>query len=81
MFLRKDLLKICSKLTGEHPCRRSISIKLQSFIEITLRYGCSPVNLPHFFRKPFRKNTFGWLLLYLLILKNSNVAACDPSHP
>ena len=29
-----------------HLCRRTISIKLQSnFIEITLRHGCSTVNL------------------------------------
>ena len=30
MFLRKVVLKICSKLTGEHPCRSVISIKLQN---------------------------------------------------
>ena len=41
-----------------------ISIKLQSnFIEITLRHGCSPVNLLHNFRTPFPKNTSGRLLL------------------
>ena len=34
-----------------------------NFIEITLRYGCSSVNLLHFFRIPFRKNTPGGLLL------------------
>ena len=28
-----------------------------------LRHGCSPVNLLHIFRKPFLKNTSGWLLL------------------
>ena len=28
MFLRKDILKIHSKFTGEHPCRSIISIKL-----------------------------------------------------
>ena len=26
-FLRKDVLKICSKFTAEHPCRSTISIK------------------------------------------------------
>ena len=36
---------------------------LSSFIEITLRHGCSPVNLMHIFRAPFLKNTFGRLLL------------------
>ena len=29
VFLEKGGLKICSKLTGEHPCRSAISIKLQ----------------------------------------------------
>ena len=28
MFLGKDVLKICGTFTGEHPCRRVISIKL-----------------------------------------------------
>ena len=37
---------------------------LQSnFIETKLRHGCSPVNLLHFFRKSFTKNTSGRLLL------------------
>ena len=30
VLLRKGVLKICSKYTGEHPCRSVISIKLQS---------------------------------------------------
>ena len=59
---------MCSKFTGEHPCQRAISINLQSnVIEITLRHGCSPVNLLHIFgilflRTPledcFRNNEF-----------------------
>ena len=62
--LGKGVLKICSKFTVEHPCRSAISIKLQSnVIEITLRYGCFPVNLLHIFRAPFPKNTSGRLLL------------------
>ena len=41
VFLGKDVLKIRSKFTGEHPCRSVISIKLQSkFIEITLQHEC-----------------------------------------
>ena len=45
---------------------------LQSkFIEITLRHGCSPVNLLHIFRTPFIKNTSGLLLLHFAkLLKN-----------
>ena len=64
MFLRKDVLKLCSKVTGEHSCRSAISIKLESnFTEITLRHGCSPVNILHIFRTPFHKNPSRRLLL------------------
>ena len=64
VFLRKGVLKICSKFTREHPCRSTISIKFQSnFIEITLRHRCSLVTLLHIFRTPFLNNAFGWLLL------------------
>ena len=64
VFLGKSVWKICSKYTGEHPCRSTISIKLLcNFIEIALRHGCSPVNLLHIFRTPFLKNTFERLLL------------------
>ena len=63
VFLKKDVLKICSKFTGEHPCRSVISIKLLSnFIEIALRHGFSHVNLLHIFTTPFPRNTSGWLI-------------------
>ena len=53
--LIKDVLKICSKFTGGHPCRSVISIKLlYNFIEIILRHGCSPVNFLHIFRTHFQ---------------------------
>ena len=62
--LPHELLKICSKFTGEHLCQSAISIKLLcNFIEIALRHGCSPVKLLHIFRTPFLKNTSGRLLL------------------
>ena len=68
VFLRKGVIKICSKFTGEHPCRSVISIKLHSnFIEITLRHECSLVNLLYIFRTPFSKNTSGRLLLFILV--------------
>ena len=42
-------------------------------VEITLRYGCSPVNLLHIFRTTFPKNTSRGLLLELHItLKRKN---------
>ena len=64
VFLRKCVLKICQKFTGEHPCRSTISINLLcNFMEITIRHGCFPVNLLHIFRTPFPKNTSGRLPL------------------
>ena len=54
VFLRKSVQQI----TGEHPYRSAISMKLLcNFIEITPWHGCSPVNLLHIFRTPFPKNT------------------------
>ena len=71
VFLRKGVLKICSKFAGEHICRSAILIKLQNnFIETTLRKGCCPVNLLHIFKTPFLKNTSEWLLLYLETVLN-----------
>ena len=68
MFLRKGILKICGKFTGEHPCRGAISVKfLCNFIEIALWHGCSSVNLLLISRTHFSKNTFGWLLLNFVI--------------
>ena len=58
VFLGKGVLKICSKLTGEHACRIAITIKLLcNFIEIALRYGCSPVHLPHISEHLFLRPT------------------------
>ena len=64
VFLEKCILKICSKFTGEHPCRSVSSVKLLcSFIEIILRHWCSPVNLLDIFRTSFSTKTLGRLLL------------------
>ena len=66
VFICKGVLKLCSKFTGEHPCRSVILIKLQSnFIEITLRHGYSSVKLLHVSRTPFPRNASGWLFLSL----------------
>ena len=63
VYLGKDVLKICSKFIGEHPCRNPISIKLHSnFIENKLRHGCLPVNFLHMITF-FTKNTSERLLL------------------
>ena len=67
VILEKGFLKMCSKFTGEHPCRSVISIKfLFQFIDIALWHEHSPVNLLCIFRKPFLKNISGWLLLQFL---------------
>ena len=64
VLLVKGVLKICSKFTGEQPCRSVISIKLLcNFIKIIPRHGCSPLNLLHIFRTPFTKNTSERLFL------------------
>ena len=50
----KGVLKAYSKFTGEQQSRSANSINLQnSFIEITVLHGCSPVNLLYIFRTPF----------------------------
>ena len=64
LFLRKGVLKICSKFTREHPCRSTISINLLfNFIEIALWHGCSPVDFLYIFRTLFPRNTSGGLYL------------------
>ena len=66
VVLGKGVLKICSKFTGEHPCRNVISIKLQSIsIEIPLLHWYPLVNLLYIIRTPFHKNTSGELLVSL----------------
>ena len=67
VLLRKGVLNICSKFTGQYPCHSIISTKLESkFIEITLLHGCS-VNLLHIFRTPFHWNTSRGLLLISIV--------------
>ena len=64
MFLGKDILKICSKVKGEHKCRSAISIKLHaSLLKSHFSNGRSPVNFLHVFRTPLHNNTSGGLLL------------------
>ena len=53
---------------------------LCNFIEITLRHGCSPVNLLLIFRTPFPRNTSGGLLLVVINQNpvNSNLLELFP---
>ena len=62
VFLGKGVLKICSKLTGEHPCR---NVHTHAEQLITLPHGCSPVNLLHIFRTSFPKNTASGPLYFI----------------
>ena len=43
--------------------KRDLNKVASNFVGLTLRHGCSPVNLLHLFRTPFLKNTSGQLLL------------------
>ena len=64
VLLGRDVLQICSKFIGKHPCQSVISKKLIcNFIEITLRHECSPGNLLHIFRTLSYKSTCRGLLL------------------
>ena len=69
MFLRKGVLKICTKFTGG---------PLYNFIEIALRHWCSPVNLFHIFRTSFPKNTSEGLLLVIAPMLNPIEHVCIP---
>ena len=82
VFLGKGVLKICSKFTGEHPCRSVISVKLLcnftettlrlcNFTETTLRHGCSPVNLLLIFCTHLNKNTPAWRAASVLVTLNT----------
>ena len=66
VFLKKGVLKICSKFLGEHPYRSIVSINfICNFIEIALRHGYSLANLLDIFRITFPKNTSRRLFLKL----------------
>ena len=65
---------MCSKITGGHPCRSAISIKLQSnFIEIRLRRRFSPVNFLHIFCFWIKLFFFLSYLTLKLLKKNAPV--------
>ena len=82
VFLGKGILEICSKCTGEHPCLSVILIKLQSnFIEITIRHGCSPVNLLHIFRSLFLRTLLdGYFCICICNSINVRTALIVISH-
>ena len=72
VFWRKSVLKICSKVTGEHPCQSVISIKLLfSFIEIALWDWYSSVICCIFSEHLFLKTPLG-SCFWCSYLKNRN---------
>ena len=65
------LWKYAAIFTGEYPCQSVISITLLcNSIEITLRRGCSPLNLLHIFsRRPFVRTLlegYFWIQLWYM---------------
>ena len=68
--LKKRYSENMQQIYRRHLNQSEISVKLLcSFIEITLRHGCSPVNLLHIFKTPSHKNTSGGLLLKKVFLE------------
>ena len=59
VFLRKGVLKLCSKFTGEHPRRSAIYWNRTS----AWLFCCKFVAC---FQNIFPRNTSGWLLLYII---------------
>ena len=77
MFLEKSVLKICSKFR-EHPCHGAISIKLLwTFIEITLRHGCSPVNASGRLLLYLNQKTGKTLVISFWCHSHNNCYLCD----
>ena len=71
----KGVLKICSKFTGERPCRSVISIKLIcNFIEITVWHEYCPENNLRICRAPFYQNSSGEVFLYMFANLNNRVS-------
>ena len=64
LFLIKGILKICSKFTGEHPCRSVISIKFASATSALLKTYISNqiFIILHYSYLPPKSFTF-WIIL------------------
>ena len=67
-ILRKRFSENMQQIYGRTNMMKCDFNKVEIALEITLRHGCSPVNLLHIFRTTFLKNTSGWLLLSFLKL-------------
>ena len=60
VFLGKGVLKICSKFTGEHPCRSAIVKQLYWNRTSAWVFCCK---FAAYFQNTFFRNSSGWLLL------------------
>ena len=68
--LKRGFLKICSKITREHPCQGVISIKCEcNFIEVTLKQSYSYITFGYF-QNNFLKKILGEALL---LIKNKKI--------
>ena len=65
VLLGRDVLKICSKFTGEHP-NRSAALQLYWNCTSAWVFSCK---FATYFQTPFLKNTSGWLLLSISLLR------------
>ena len=70
MFLGKGVLKICSKFTGEHPCRSAISIKLQSNFGMGVLLQISCIFSEHLF---LRTPLMGCFCHSCIVMKNGQI--------
>ena len=73
-------MRMTQQYTEATPMPKCDFNKVAKQSQITLRDGCSPVNLLHNFRTPFLKNTSGWLLLNLYSIYDFMKAKSDKSH-
>ena len=72
VLLRKGVLRSFAKLTGKHKCHslffnKVTGLRLVTLLKKRLWHRCYPVNLAKFPRTPFLQNTYGWLLLPVLV--------------
>ena len=72
VFLGKNILKTCSKFTGEDPCQIVISIKLLCTIRIAVLYICWIFSEHFYLRTPLKDCFCIWV-------KNSSVKSSGPS--
>ena len=80
-ILKKRCSENMQQIYRRTPMPKCDSIKLQSnFIEITLRLGCSPVNVLHIFRHLFQGTRLGGGFFMIVQSEKKRVAAQFEIH-